>query len=709
MLECKTKNSIVNGLKIIQNLLQYNIHARNIIIEQRAHFTSIKNRIAETKEIDVECETMPKFLKQNTDPLSSFENEDRFALPPNLCSPTNEQNEHIAKCVENVVNALDGHLEEFIRILLDDTKYRPLRSTAGIIQKPLGLIRLEIVHLFVALFATSNLHIMRKCYDLKVLCILTDLFFSYPLNNQLHKYYEQIIHYIFQYYHNFAFTKHFKYSNRDHPSCEDNVDEPKNDVGNDKDAGEAKISELDEFYEIFKLLVVQILSECNLISKILDHYSTEKVPMKSYEKEMILKNEKTRLIKSETNFNDVDMCDEVSHENRDKIEPNTNLENNETNCEKIAPIKLRPSYMGHLRMIANILNECCSEQLLSEEFCLDDELIAQWNEFRNGHLKKLNELIGSKIVPNLQYNTVHNDLFDEIGNKIYNAYQAEVVSEQTLPDKIQLLPSSFGQNLCSSFNYGMKLENNLLDNAIDLDQFLNKTNDFAEFSKQFEYSANIPSREFNDDEDDDDDENDNPFAEIKSRKNFPTFAANVLREDFITLERINSTTSTSDDDNIDEFDDYFACTDVFSSEVSNEKKSTIGNELKNESIPWYQTSTSENNLNESNCVKFESDENWATFNDDAFLAETEKDFDPTTLAIDPESSGNNPEVTFDSLPDQIRANENDKEVDAIGSFLEENSANKEQEQKDTEKNDNDEDDDDVFVSNIQSTSSPILN
>lgn len=131
--------------------------------------------------------------------------------------------------------------------------------------------------------------------------------------------------------------------------------------------------------------------------------------------------------------------------------------------------------------------------------------------------------------------------------------------------------------------------------------------------------------------------------------------------------------------------------------------------MKNESIPWYQTSTSENNLNESNCVKFESDENWATFNDDAFLAETEKDFDPTTLAIDPESSGNNPEVTFDSLPDQIRANENDKEVDAIGSFLEENSANKEQEQKDTEKNDNDEDDDDVFVSNIQSTSSPILN
>lgn len=62
------------------------------------------------------------------------------------------------------------------------------------------------------------------------------------------------------------------------------------------------------------------------------------------------------------------------------------------------------------------------------------------------------------------------DLF--LITKIYNAYQAEVVSEQTLPDKIQLLPSSFGQNLCSSFNYGMKLENNLLDNAIDLDQFL---------------------------------------------------------------------------------------------------------------------------------------------------------------------------------------------------------------------------------------------
>lgn len=121
-------------------------------------------------ETNIELEAMPKVLKQqNTD---NGQNETKF-MPPQMTSPVDALSEHLFLCVRNVSNVLNERLEDFVLLLTDTTNLKPIKTTAGIIEKPLGILRLEIVHLFVALFATSNYMIMKKCHQLNVLQILT--------------------------------------------------------------------------------------------------------------------------------------------------------------------------------------------------------------------------------------------------------------------------------------------------------------------------------------------------------------------------------------------------------------------------------------------------------------------------------------------------------------------------------------------------------
>lgn len=80
------------------------------------------------------------------------------------------------------------------------------------------------------------------------------------------------------------------------------------------------------------------------------------------------------------------------------------------------PVKasLRPGYMGHLRLIANVLKERCSEELLRD--CeLDEEVIQQWNEFKAGKLVQLNDLVNNKLVEESKYESS-----DQVKSAFYN-------------------------------------------------------------------------------------------------------------------------------------------------------------------------------------------------------------------------------------------------------------------------------------------------
>lgn len=184
MLECRTKCSIVNGLKIIQVLLQYNhLNSQNITSQQEVQLLSMfsgttklstipenATDFEDRDETNIELEAMPKVLKQQNTDIG--QNETKF-MPPQMTSPVDALSEHLFLCVRNVSKVLNERLEDFVLLLTDTTNLKPIKTTAGIIDKPLGILRLEVVHLFVALFATSNYTIMEKCHQLNVLQILT--------------------------------------------------------------------------------------------------------------------------------------------------------------------------------------------------------------------------------------------------------------------------------------------------------------------------------------------------------------------------------------------------------------------------------------------------------------------------------------------------------------------------------------------------------
>lgn len=120
---------------------------------------------------DENMEGMPTFLKSASSPSPT---ETQF-MPPQLASPENVYGEHLDRCVHNVSAALHERLEDFVDLLVNPCPQglAPIPTTAGLIKCPLGLIRIEVIHLFVALFATSDYSILEKCSQLNALKLLT--------------------------------------------------------------------------------------------------------------------------------------------------------------------------------------------------------------------------------------------------------------------------------------------------------------------------------------------------------------------------------------------------------------------------------------------------------------------------------------------------------------------------------------------------------
>lgn len=146
---------------------------QNLISQQQEHL-SLLNKLGgselDSPDADVNLEEgMPKILKRES--LAS-ESCDQF-FTPQTSSPTGAYGEHLSRCVRIVCSCLNERLDDFVQLLVTPLPSSPISTTVGILQQPLGLIRLEVIHLFVALFATSDLSILSKCADTHVLNILT--------------------------------------------------------------------------------------------------------------------------------------------------------------------------------------------------------------------------------------------------------------------------------------------------------------------------------------------------------------------------------------------------------------------------------------------------------------------------------------------------------------------------------------------------------
>ncbi|OTF75543.1 serine/threonine-protein phosphatase 6 regulatory subunit 3-like [Euroglyphus maynei] len=163
-------------------MTKFDLESENMVTQQEAQLSSMITASKKSTDPmndkntndndDDELETMPKFLKQQNS-LNVSRLMERMVEKVMDFPQEETQNEHLTQCVRNSSKVLNERLEDFVNILIESPYCESMKTTAGIIEKPLGFIRLEVIHLFVALFATSDFQIMKKCSQLNVLKILT--------------------------------------------------------------------------------------------------------------------------------------------------------------------------------------------------------------------------------------------------------------------------------------------------------------------------------------------------------------------------------------------------------------------------------------------------------------------------------------------------------------------------------------------------------
>ncbi|XP_033328291.2 phosphatase 6 regulatory subunit 1-like protein fmt [Megalopta genalis] len=85
-----------------------------------------------------------------------------------------------------ISNATLPYLEQLHKVLLDPPYKPPVKTTAGILDCPLGNTRIHVAKLFAALLTVENVKIYETLVELGTFQTLLDLFFKYTWNNFLH-------------------------------------------------------------------------------------------------------------------------------------------------------------------------------------------------------------------------------------------------------------------------------------------------------------------------------------------------------------------------------------------------------------------------------------------------------------------------------------------------------------------------------------------
>lgn len=192
MFETRTECSIVQGIHVLQSLIEYKRHNANI------------NQPAPAAAPDAsavqEFDGMPQPLfgkSEQPDQVSALDAS------------------RLAKCVCQVHEAVTSRLPLFCAVLVDPPPKPPIATTVGVIGKPLGAARLEVVHFIRALLSSNNPAINQSLLDSHTVILLIvsmiyfrtclshaehaqGLFFEYPWNSFLHTQVEQSIRLIFQ-------------------------------------------------------------------------------------------------------------------------------------------------------------------------------------------------------------------------------------------------------------------------------------------------------------------------------------------------------------------------------------------------------------------------------------------------------------------------------------------------------------------------------
>jgi hypothetical protein len=150
MFETRTETSIVQGIHVLQSLIEYKRHNANI--NQPA-----SSAVSAAAAAGTEFEGMPQPLFGKSE-------------PPDQVSALDAS--RLAKCVCQVHEAVTSKLPLFCAVLVDPPPQAAILTTVGIIEKPLGAARLEVAHFIRALLSSNNPAINQSLLDSHTVILL---------------------------------------------------------------------------------------------------------------------------------------------------------------------------------------------------------------------------------------------------------------------------------------------------------------------------------------------------------------------------------------------------------------------------------------------------------------------------------------------------------------------------------------------------------
>ncbi|XP_049763166.1 serine/threonine-protein phosphatase 6 regulatory subunit 3 isoform X1 [Schistocerca cancellata] len=106
-----------------------------------------------------------------------------------LCSDS----ERTSKVILSTTNTIIPRLKDFHNLLLDPPHKPSIKTTAGVLDPPVGITRLQVAKLLAAMVGTNNVAVNKEITELGTVEVLLDLFFKYTWNNFLHTQVEKCI------------------------------------------------------------------------------------------------------------------------------------------------------------------------------------------------------------------------------------------------------------------------------------------------------------------------------------------------------------------------------------------------------------------------------------------------------------------------------------------------------------------------------------
>lgn len=154
MFETRTESSIVRGIHVLQSLIEYKRHNANI---NQPTATAVSTPTAAGPDF----EGIPQILTQ---PLFGK------SEPPDQVSALDAI--RLTKCVCQVHDAVTSRLHLFCDVLVNPPAKAAIRTTVGVIDKPLGAARLEVAHFIRALLSSNNPAINQSLLDSHTVLLL---------------------------------------------------------------------------------------------------------------------------------------------------------------------------------------------------------------------------------------------------------------------------------------------------------------------------------------------------------------------------------------------------------------------------------------------------------------------------------------------------------------------------------------------------------